>query len=449
MSSTTSKQRGLALIHALLILGGATALTSVIAGNVIQQARSEKISTSRAVLDRAAVKIAALVDSTGTNPVAPAVVAGSVAPAGGGVLPAAVSPRVDGFGSAVGYCVGTPMVATDAVFVVLSPGGNKTFETNCTQALAGTRSGDDLAFRVNVAQLFGGFSGLSFYGATVAKEAHLGNILNPRAGEVRAVAETSTIYVNATGMVGDWTALSGGAAVVGVVQGADGVRRWADGSYGASCYDYRYPSGLKVYRNAVGNGVYRIQPEGPGSQPFDVSCDMTVDGGGWTVFQRRTSGALAFNRNWADYIAGFGNLRGDFWLGLDKLSLIAGRPRSLRVDLGRYNGQTSFAKYSSFSIDSEANYRLSVSGFVDGAAGDSLAYHNGMQFSAYDANHQTNQGTNCAQMFGGGWWYDYCHAANLNGPWLAGPHSTYADGVEWMTWTGYYESLTFTEMKVR
>lgn len=45
--------------------------------------------------------------------------------------------------------------------------------------------------------------------------------------------------------------------------------------------------------------------------------------------------------------------------------------------------------------------------------------------------------------------YDYCHAANLNGPWLAGPHSTYADGVKWMTWTGYYESLTFTEMKVR
>ncbi|WP_432263150.1 fibrinogen-like YCDxxxxGGGW domain-containing protein [Cupriavidus sp. TMH.W2] len=276
-------QRGVALIHALLILGAASALTFAIAGSVLQQSRSERIAVSRATLDKSAVKLAGLVDSTGTNPLAPPAVAGSVVPSGGGLMPTAVTPQVDAFGTPLGYCVGTPVVATDAVFAVISAGGSKTFDTSCAQALAGTRIGDDLIFRVNVSQLYGGFSGVSYHGATVAKEGHLGSILNPRSGEIRAVVETGAIYTNASGRVGDWTALTGGAAVVGLVQSSDGVRRWADGSYAATCQAYRYPSGLKVYRNAVGDGVYRLQPGGVGTSTADVYCDQSTDGGGWTL----------------------------------------------------------------------------------------------------------------------------------------------------------------------
>jgi ficolin len=42
-----------------------------------------------------------------------------------------------------------------------------------------------------------------------------------------------------------------------------------------------------------------------------------------------------------------------------------------------------------------------------------------------------------------------CHSSNLNGKYLNGPHTSYADGVEWYSWTGHYESLARTEMKVR
>ena len=101
-------------------------------------------------------------------------------------------------------------------------------------------------------------------------------------------------------------------------------------------------------------------------------CDQTTAGGGWTVFQKRLDGSVDFYRGWADYKNGFGNLNGEFWLGLDKINRITNSERyELRVDMEDTEGKTAHAEYDVFSVTSEkTKYQLSI-GTYSGQSFDS------------------------------------------------------------------------------
>ena len=86
---------------------------------------------------------------------------------------------------------------------------------------------------------------------------------------------------------------------------------------------------------------------------------------------------------------------------------------------------------------------------IAGNAGQGLAYHNGMMFSTKDRDNDGNRNTSCATVFKGAWWYNNCHRSNLNGQYLRGNHTSYADGVNWIDWKIYHYSLKKTEMKIR
>ena len=122
------------------------------------------------------------------------------------------------------------------------------------------------------------------------------------------------------------------------------------------------------------SGVYTINPDG--GKSIKVLCDMTADGGGWTVFQRRLDGSIDFFRSWESYENGFGKLSGEFWLGNDNLHrLTAANDVMLRVDLEDFDGNIRYAEYTTFKVADEADkYRLSVVGYK-GTAGDSFTFH--------------------------------------------------------------------------
>ena len=185
------------------------------------------------------------------------------------------------------------------------------------------------------------------------------------------------------------------------------------------------------------------------TESFPVYCDMTTDGGGWTVFQRRVNDSTDFFRNYASYQQGFGTLRGNLWLGLDKIyKLQSSYDAELHIYMDTFEDEAAFATYSTFSIGSAStDYQLSIGGY-HGTAGDSLTSQNGCKFSASDHDVDTFS-LNCANKYDGAWWYKACHESNLNGLYLGGAHTSFANGVNWKRFKGYYYSLKTSIMMLR
>ncbi|KAF6735591.1 Fibroleukin [Oryzias melastigma] len=188
------------------------------------------------------------------------------------------------------------------------------------------------------------------------------------------------------------------------------------------------------------SGVYTVTPD-PRSRSFSVFCDMELEGGGWTVLQRRLDGSVSFNRTWAEYRSGFGVLDGgEFWLGNNMIHLLTrDRNMVLRVELEDFNGIREHAQYQYFRVASEKLlYKLMVGGY-SGTAGDALRFsrmynHNNRAFTTPDKDNDRYPSGNCGAYYSSGWWFDACMAVNLNGKYYVGPYKGVRNGIFWGTW---------------
>ena len=223
---------GVILLGTLAVVG-----TSLVTSSLQGARRAALVSTTAGILDQAAYSIVLESPRNASDiPVAPAPLAELPAPADGGQIHAASSaPKVDAFGTPLGYCTNAATSDADPVFAIASAGPDKTFNTTCAQALTGAAIADDGVRVKTVADLRAGIGGTTYFGDPVSNYAELSALPQAVPGEMRVVLDPGALYVNATGTPGaGWTLASGsGAEPIACKSGYMAVDGYAlpDGQY--------------------------------------------------------------------------------------------------------------------------------------------------------------------------------------------------------------------------
>ena len=170
----------------------------------------------------------------------------------------------------------------------------------------------------------------------------------------------------------------------------------------------------------------------------DVYCDTATDGGGWIVIARNKKGSTVdFNKNWTNYVEGFGVLKTEFWYGLEAIRCFTDSGQwEMRVDYQKNDKTWSYLHYNQFSVGSASEeYPLTTGGFI-GEGTDLFAARpqNGMKFSTPDNDNDKwlSGNKNCAATSRSGWWHNNCYTINTNSQ----PPNVHGN-------------VLFTEMKIR
>ncbi len=141
-----------------------------------------------------------------------------------------------------------------------------------------------------------------------------------------------------------------------------------------------------------------------------VYCDMDSGRGGWLTILRRTKSeeSTNFHTFQEEYEGGFGDLKGDFWLGLRTMHLLSKNGDcEMRVDLyDENNTNVAHVSYNVFKVEKYPGYQLYLKGFdpSNDSLTDSLSQFSGRTFTVSTHKEDEKTETMCAHGRGG-WWY--------------------------------------------
>ena len=209
------------------------------------------------------------------------------------------------------------------------------------------------------------------------------------------------------------------------------------------------------------SGLYAISVTNEmfSSSKLAVYCDMETDGGGWIVIQRRNAsmGWVNFARNFIEYELGFGDLEGEFWLGLKNMYELTNQD-SVELKLKVWNATNSSINwnYPYFRVsDLRQSYQITTTR----GSGNSIYSAFGNQGRTLSFRTYDNLAGSCPYLIQSGWWCYYryynrysCDYANLNG--LHRPSGIpgtdpVRERLVWRTASNTYEIFTHSEMKIR
>ncbi|XP_078417468.1 angiopoietin-related protein 3 isoform X2 [Cetorhinus maximus] len=165
------------------------------------------------------------------------------------------------------------------------------------------------------------------------------------------------------------------------------------------------------------NGVYLIKPNG--HKAFNVYCHFTA---------------------------------GEFWLGLEKVHHITRQgDYVLHIELDDWKRDKRFIKYTFSLGEKESDYTVQLSDILLGNLHNAMTEQTGMKFSTKDRDNDMRNDTNCAESYSGGWWFNACGEANLNGKYVkirSKGKLEQRKGIFWSTWKGKSHSLKSTKMMI-
>ncbi|XP_038058759.1 ficolin-3-like [Patiria miniata] len=202
----------------------------------------------------------------------------------------------------------------------------------------------------------------------------------------------------------------------------------------------RYADCRDILDSGINRGVATIYPS-QYPNGLTVFCQST-----WIVIQKRQNGLVNFNRSWAEYRDGFGDMTGEFWLGNEIVRQLTSEGTwelQMFVKEAKY---TIKIKFGTFKIAGD-NFTLHVNPLKPwqhhSSTGNSLPdVSSGQQFSTYDRDNDADGNANCAAQLKGGWWFKTCTGGvgnvdlvptNLNGEYSYPVNYTGQDyrGVRW------------------